>query len=130
MGPPPALASAVALRATVDKCPGRPRRATYSFAPHRSRRRPQCLGRSQRLLDGRAVRVASLARRRIPGERHRKPADQPFAAPIELGLAAELALDARDHAARAETTRDRLLHRRAAMLFPEELQRVRLRFPS
>ena len=67
-----------------------------------------------------------LPLRRGPGE----AANEAFRAPVEFGLAAELRLDAGDHASGSEPARRRLLDRRPAGLHPYDLENACLVFPA
>src|SRR5689334_19694918 len=63
-------------------------------------------------------------------ERDRQAADEAFRAPIEFRMAAELRLDAGDHASGPEPARYRLLDARPPGLHPRDPEQVRLVLPA
>src|ERR1043166_7914622 len=83
-----------------------------------------------------AVAVGSSLeqRKRIGGKRPLRQRDwqaanEALRAPVEFGLAAELRLDAGDHASGSEPARHRLLDRRPAGFHPYDLEKTRMVFP-
>jgi hypothetical protein len=77
-------------------------RAAVDDQPLIPRAPPRISALVQPAAGGETLAIIELWRRDVLHERDREPADQTFGAPVELGLPAELRLDAGDHASCAE----------------------------